>query len=163
MRSIQKDIEEFQVQLKNGAIQRVYKALLSFMMGLQTYFKKKHPDFSVSSLYQGYMDMTYFAVSIPSLKQHDLKLAIVFNYETFRFEAWLAGRNRKINRHYWELFKNQKWSGYRIVTPGKGVDSIIERDLVQGLDLNDTDALTKCIETGIDAFIKDVEEALSKL
>jgi hypothetical protein len=163
MYSIQKDIEEFQGQLKNGAIQRAYGALLSFMMGLQSYFKKKHSDFHVSSLYQGYMDMTYFAISPPSLKQRDLKLAIVFNYEAFCFEAWLAGKNRKINQHYWELFKDKKWPGYRIVTPGKGVDSIVECDLVHRLDLNDTEALTKRIETGTEAFIEDIERILSNI
>jgi hypothetical protein len=32
------------------------------------------------------MDMTYFAIFPPCLKSHDLKVAIVFNYDAFRFE-----------------------------------------------------------------------------
>lgn len=86
-------MQELQGQLRNGAIQRAYRALLSYMMELRIRFKNKYPDSSVSALYQGYMDMTYFAVSPPSLKQRDLKIAIVFNYEAFRFEAWLSGRS----------------------------------------------------------------------
>ena len=126
MHSIRKDMQEFHGQLRNGAIQRAYRALLSYMMELRIHFKGKYPDSSVSALYQGYMDMTYFAVSPPSLKQRDLKIAIVFNYEAFRFEAWLSGRNRSVNRKYWETFKVRKWPAYRVVTPAKGVDSIVE-------------------------------------
>ena len=162
MRSIRKDIEELHGQLRNGAVQRAYRALLSYMLGLRTHFKNKYPDSSVSALYQGYMDMTYFAISPPSLKQRDLKLAIVFNYETFRFEAWLAGRNRRINRQYWDLLKDRKGPAYRVVTPAKGVDSIVECDLAQGFDLSDADALTTSIETGTGAFIEDIEGFLPK-
>ncbi|WP_287373673.1 hypothetical protein [Prosthecochloris sp.] len=107
------------------------------------------------------MDMTYFAVSPPSLKQRDLKIAIVFNYEAFRFEAWLSGRNRDVNRKYWETFKDRKWPAYRVVTPAKGVDSIVECDLAQGFDLSDSDALTASIETGTNTFIKDIEGILT--
>jgi hypothetical protein len=157
MHSIKKDMKALHGQLRNGAIQRAYRALLSFMMELRTHFKNKYPDFSVSSLYQGYMDMTHFAISSPSLKQHDLKIAIVFNYDSFSFEAWLAGKNRRVNRQYWELFKDRKWPAYRVVKPGKGVDSIVECDLTQGFALSDTKALTTSIEMGVGAFIEDVE------
>ncbi|PWW80976.1 hypothetical protein CR164_12700 [Prosthecochloris marina] len=161
MHSIRKDMQEFHEQLRNGAIQRAYRALLSYMMELRIHFKNKYPDSSVSALYQGYMDMTYFAVSPPSLKQRDLKIAIVFNYEAFRFEAWLSGRNRDVNRKYWETFKDRKWPAYRVVTPAKGVDSIVECDLAQGFDLSDSDALTASIETGTNTFIKDIEGILT--
>ena len=107
--------------------------------------------------------MTYFAISTPALKQRDLKIAIVFNYKAFCFEAWLAGRNRKVTRQYWELLKERKFSGYRIVTPGKGVDSIIEYDLAQGNELTDMDSLTKIIEGNMNSFIVDIEEALQSV
>ena len=91
MSSIKKDMEEFRVQLEKGSIQKAYRALLSYMMRLRTHFKNNLDDITVSGLYQGYMDMTYFAL-FPSLLRHrNLKIGIVFNYETFGFEAWLAG------------------------------------------------------------------------
>ncbi len=163
MHIIKEDVDEFHKQLRHGVVQRVYRALLSFMTGLQRHFKEKYPEHSISSLYQGYLDMTYFAVFPPSFKKHGLKCAIVFNYESFRFEAWLAGKNRNINRQYWEIFKNQKLPGYRIVTPGKGVDSFVQYDLVKGLELSEADALTTLIETRIDEFIKNIEAVLSKI
>ncbi|MBN1847800.1 MAG: hypothetical protein JW932_04375 [Deltaproteobacteria bacterium] len=162
MNSIQKDMEEFQGQLRRGSIQRAYRTLLSCMMGLRTHFKNKYPDASVSAIYQGVMDMTYFAILTPSLKKRDLKIAIVFNYEAFRFEAWLAGRNRSVSRRYWELLKDRKWPSYRVITPAKGVDSIIECDLTHGFDLSDTNPLTIIIEKGARTFIEDIEAALAK-
>jgi hypothetical protein len=150
------------MQLRAGAIQNAYRALLSYMLDLRTHFKNRCPGYSVSGLYQGYMDMTYFAILPPSLKQRELKLAIVFNYDAFRFEAWLAGANRQVQRKYWELFSENRWSGYRVVAPAKGVDSIIERDLADDFDFSDLDSLTASIEEHVVEFIADVEKFLSE-
>ena len=155
-------MEEFREQLAEGSIQKAYRALLSYMMGLRRHFKNSNAGFAVSGLYQGYMDMTYFALFPPLLKHHDLKIAIVFNYDAFRFEAWLAGRNRKVQRQYWELFRDSQWPEYRVVTPATGVDSIVECDLATDFDLGDPDALTAIIEAGTVAFIDDIERFLSE-
>ncbi|MBU0702870.1 MAG: hypothetical protein KKC18_03305, partial [Chloroflexi bacterium] len=74
MHTIQEDIDEFRGQLGKGSIQKAYRALLSYMMGLRTHFKNRYPDSAVSALYQGYMDMTYFALFPPSLKHRNLKI-----------------------------------------------------------------------------------------
>ena len=162
MHSIQEDMEELRRQLGKGSIQKAYRALLSYMMGLRTHFVKKYGNRAVSGLYQGYMDMTYFALLPPSLKRHNLKVAIVFKYDTFRFEAWLAARNRKIQRQYWELFKDSHWAEYRVVKPAVGIDSIIECDLAKEFDLSDPDALTSRIENATAAFTDNVERFLSE-
>ena len=157
MHSLVEDIRDFRGQLEKGSIQKAYRALISYMMSLRTHFKNKCEGFTVSGLYQGYMDMTYFALFPPSLKHRDLKIAVVLNYDAFRFEAWLAGSNRNIQRQYWELFKDSQWPEYRVVTPASGVDSIIECDLATDFDLDDPDALTASIEKAAVAFIDDIE------
>lgn len=162
MPSIQEDMEGFRKQLGEGSIQKAYRALLSFMMGLRTYFANKYGDSSVSALYQGYMDMTYFAIFPPSLKPHDLKVAIVFNYDDFGFEGWLAARNRKVQRRYWELFKDSHWPEYRIVTPAGGIDSIIECDLAKEFDIDDPGELTSKIDHTIVGFVNNIEQFLSE-
>jgi hypothetical protein len=162
MRSIQDDMSELRMQLSAGAIQSAYRALLSYMLDLRTYFKNKCPGYTVSRLYQGYMDMTYFAIVPPSLKQRDLKLAIVFNFDAFRFEAWLAAANRQVQRKYWELVREGRWTGYRIVTPAKGIDSIIECDLADDFDFGDLDCLTASIEKHVVRFIAEIEKFLSE-
>jgi hypothetical protein len=107
------------------------------------------------------MDMTYFAVVPESFKHRNLKIAIVFNYQAFRFEAWLAGTNRQVQRKYWELFKDGRWTEYRILKPAKGVDSIVECNLAEGFDLCDRDHLAESIEKNAGTFINDMEQYLS--
>lgn len=160
MHSTRKDIDEFRRLLKKGSIQRAYRAVLSTLMGLRAHFESS-AGLAVSGLYQGSMDMSYFAVFPPSLRRRNLKIAIVFDYSTFRFEAWLAARNRQVQRQYWELIKGGQWPGYRVSTPGKGVDSILECDLASDFDLDDTGALTSTIETKTKAFIRDIEGYLA--
>jgi hypothetical protein len=162
MQKIQKDMDEFRKQIGKGSIQNAYRALLSYMMDLRAHFVNKYGEAAVSGLYQGYMDMTYFALFPTSFKRHDLKVAIVFNYNAFRFEAWLTARNRKIQRRYWELFKDTPWTGYRVVEPAVGIDSIIEYDLAEDFNLSDTDALTLKIEKDTTTFIEDIERFLSR-
>ncbi len=161
MHSIREDLEEFRALLEKGSVQKAYRALISYMMGLRTHFKNNLAGSTVSGLYQGYMDMTYFALFPSSLRHRNLKITIVFNYDAFRFEAWLAGRNREVQRKYWELFKDGQWPEYRVATPAKGVDSILECDLASDFDLGDHEALTSVIETTTVAFIDDIEGFLS--
>jgi hypothetical protein len=162
MHAIKEDVKALQSQLEKGSIQRAYRALLSYMRDLRTHFKNTLADSTVSGLYQGYMDMTYFALIPSALKQHNLKIAIVFNYDAFRFEAWLAAGNRKVQRQYWELFKEGQWPKYRVVAPTKGIDSILECDLAADFDLDDPDALTASIEKATAAFVDDVERFLAE-
>lgn len=156
-------IDEYKQQLKKGHIQKAYRGLMEYIFGLKTYLNKKYPDYFVSgSIYYGYMDMTYFSFTPESLKHRKLKIAIVFNYDYFRFEVWLGGYNKQVQNEYWTLFKNSDWNKYHLVSTTKGVDSIIGYVLVENPDFSDLNKLTKQVENGIIQFIKDVENFLSK-
>jgi hypothetical protein len=155
MPSKRESVEEFRRLLERGSIQTAYRALLSYMMGLRTQFNSL--GWSVSRLYQGYMDMTYFALFPASLRHRHLKIAIVFNYDAFRFEVWLSARNQKLQRQYWEIFKDTEWPGYRVAPPAKGVDSILECDLASDFDLDDPDDLTARIERTTLTFLDRIE------
>jgi hypothetical protein len=156
-------IDEYKKQLEKGAIKEAYRGLVEYIMFLRTYFKNKYPDHFVSgSIYYGYMDMTYFTFVPKSIKQRKLKTAIVFVYDTFRFEVWLGGYNKQVQSKYWNLFKESGWNKYHIVPTTKGVDSILEYILVEDPDFGDLDALTLQIESKTMKFIKDVENFFSK-
>jgi hypothetical protein len=157
MNSLTNDIEAFRRQLAKGSIQKAYRALVFFMFGLRTHFQRSEPGYAVSGLYQGYLDMTYFALFPPALKRRGLKIAFVFNYDAFRFEAWLSGRNRGVMDRYLELFRDLRPAKYRLAKLETGMDSIVECDLVQAFDLADPDALTAQIETATAAFIADMQ------
>jgi hypothetical protein len=106
----QDSINEYRNQLQTGTIQKAYRGLMEYIMGFRTHFTQKHPDYAISgSIYHGYMDMTYFSVFPKSIKERKLKIAIVFLHEAFRFEAWLSGINRQVQKQYWELTNSTTW------------------------------------------------------
>jgi hypothetical protein len=156
-------IDEYRKQMEKGAIKKVYRGLMEYIMDLRTHFKTRYPDYFVSgSIYYGYMDMTYFSFIPESLKQRSLKTAIVFIHDTCRFEVWLAGYNKQVQSKYWKMFKESNWNKYHLVPTTKGADSILEHILVDNPDFRDLDKLTKQIEKETMKFIKDVESFLSK-
>ncbi len=163
MGSFEENLSEYRKQVQKGDIQKAYQGLMDYIMGLRSYFAKKYPGYLVSgSIYQGYMDMTYFSFFPESLKPRGLKVGIVFVHGLFRFEVWLFGYNKGIQAKYWKIFRESGWDKYRIPSTTKGVDSIVEGVLVENPGFGDRDALTKQIERGTLKFIEDVENFLSK-
>jgi hypothetical protein len=161
MNSLQENMIEFKKQLEKGAIQKAYQGLMQYMLSLKNHFSNQYPDFTVSgSIYYGYMDLTYFSVVPGSLKDRDLKIAIVFVYDPFRFEAWLSGRNQQVLARYWKLFTESGWDRYKIAPQGKWADSILEHILVENPDFRDLGALTRQIDQGTLKFIQDIERFL---
>jgi hypothetical protein len=164
MKSFHESMLEYRKQIEKGAIIEAYRGLMEYFNALRLFFKKKYPDYFLSgSVYYGYMDMTYFSISTKSLKHRKLKIAIVFVHDTFRFEVWLAGKNRTVQNQYWKLFKERKWEKYHINTPAKGIDAIIDHILIENPNFRDLDVLTKQIERGVFKFTKDIEIFLAQL
>ncbi len=162
MEPLQASMITYKHQLQKGDIVRAYRGLMAYMQDLRTHFAKTYPDYFVSgSLYTGYMDMTYFAVSPPALKQRSLKAAIVFVHEPFRFEVWLSGANRQIQAEWWKVIKTSGWDTYSVVPVISGSDAIVEHVLLQDPDFGDLPALTAEVERGTMHFIRDVEAFLS--
>ncbi len=161
MSALQESMLDFRNHLQKGSIQVAYKGLLDYIQSLRHHFAKTHPEFSVSGMpYFGYMDMTYFSVVPENLKKRGLKIAIVFVYETFRFEVWLAAVNKKIQTDFWHQIKGSGWNKYQIVPSTQGYDSIVEMNLVETPDFDDLPGLTRQIEAGTLQFIADVEAFL---
>lgn len=154
-------IQEYKIQLSKGCIQKAYKGIMTFMSELRIYLEGKHPDYSASALYFGYMDMTYFAFTPVALKEKKLKIAIVFLHEDCKFELWLAGSNRKIQAEYIELLKRKDIGKYTLTQINPGVDSIIESIIVEQPNFNDIEQLKKQIETKTLEFVKDIISILN--
>jgi len=164
MAEFHKDMNEYKMLLQKGSIQKAYRGLMEYFGSLRLIFKDKYPEYDVSgNIYQGFMDMTYFAVFPTSLKHRKLKIAVVFLHEAFRFEVWLVGFNKSIQKKYWNLVKDEQWNTYHIPSMLKGKDSIIEYVLVENPDFSNLDSLTQKIEIGILEFIKEVVSFLSKI
>ncbi len=162
MTSLNNDISEYMTQLGKGQIQKAYKGIMTFMAELKTTLDRRNPDYAASAVYFGYMDMTYFAVTPPDLKNKKLKIAIVYLHEQNRFEVWLAGNNRQIQARVIERLSNIELGGYTLSQVGPGVDSIIESILVEQPDFDKPDELKKFIETKTSEFIADMVVLLSE-
>lgn len=162
MPPMQHDMDELRRLLESGSIQTAYRGLLAYMSSLQSRFRSEHPDYAVSDVYQGRLDYTFFAIAPMPLKRRGLKVAILFDYEAFRFEAWLAARNRQVQRRYWELVKDGDWGACRVTSPGPGVDSIVVCDLARDMDFDDLDGLTASIEQGAVRFVETLTRFLAE-
>jgi hypothetical protein len=163
MGTLDKDIQELRRRLGEGAIQRAYRGIVSYMSHLRTVFAAQHGERTVSGLYQGYFDMTYFALFPDALKKRNLKLAIVFNYQTFQFEVWLAARNRQLQRRYWELLLDVGYKKHPLVEPGMGIDAIVEAVLAADYSLDGDDNLTARIVEGVTVFTRDIVAFLDEV
>lgn len=160
VKSFNEAIEEYRKQMAEGKVPLAYKGLMDFMLNLKNHFKAGYPILNVSgALYQGYMDLTYFAVTPDSLKSKGLKVAIVLIHETVAFEIWLAGTNKQIQINYWNQFQKMKTS-FRMPPDPKVADSILEADLSIIPDFSDLDGLTNLIVKGTLDFIEKVEELI---
>ncbi len=163
MKSLNACVVEYKKQLDKGDIQTAYRGLMEYSMGLKNFFKNKYPEFSVpSNLYQGYMDMTYFALFPENLKKRKLKIAIVLIHDKMKLEIWLSGINKQIQLKYWNMLKSKDLNNYRLPLTLQGADSIIEYTLTDNPDFNDPETLTRQIESGIIKFMKDIKELIKE-
>jgi hypothetical protein len=163
METFHENMHEYRKQLQRGALQKAYRGLMDYLQSLRTHFQKTHPELAVpGGLYFGYMDMSYFSIVPESLKQRNLKVALVFLHKEFRFEVWLAAANKQVQTKYWQTIKESGWEKYRLVPATQGYDAIIEHILVDNPDFSDFEVLTKQVEKGTLTFILDVESFLSE-
>ncbi|VAX35135.1 hypothetical protein MNBD_UNCLBAC01-2128 [hydrothermal vent metagenome] len=95
---------------QQGDMQVAYSELVKYVQKLKTLFSKElGQKFSFGNVFQGYMDYTYFYLSNDHLKNKKLKLGLVLNHKEMRFEIWLLGQTKEIQRKYWNLLKDTKW------------------------------------------------------
>lgn len=108
MNSLKKSIEIYKEQIYKGDIKVAYRIIIGFMQRLRASLQTKYPHFNVSGgIYQGYMDMSYFAITPKTLANKKLKIALVLIHENVRFELWLSAVNKQIQQKYWQLLKNR--------------------------------------------------------
>jgi len=162
MESLNEYIQEYKNQLNRGHIQEAYKGIMTFMTSLKSYLEKNYPNYVVSSLYFGYLDMTYFAFTPSDLKEKKLKIAIVFLHQQGRFDVWLSGSNRKIQAEYVKKLSHQNIGKYKLSEVQPGVDSIIESILVEQPDFNHPEKLKMQIDRKTIEFINDIISILNK-
>lgn len=162
MESLNKYAEEYKTQVSKGDIVKAYRGLMEYLSSLRNYLAVRYPDYAVSSLYFGYMDMSYFSFTPPELRDKKLKIALVLMHDSLRFEIWLAAANRQIQSQYIKLFSEKGFDKYSVSTAGKGVDSIVESVITDKPDFDSPERLSAIIEEKTLLFIKDILTFLSE-
>ena len=158
MEDLNKYVAIYKEQLDKGDILVAYNELVKFVMKLRTEFIKGLSDkYSFTGILHGYMDYTYFYYSNDFLKTKKLKLGLVLNHLEMRFEVWLLGNTKPIQKKYWELSKSTKWNNDKDEMPAY---SILEAVLVENPDFNNLAKLTEQIEA---KMITTSEEILNYL
>ena len=158
MASLSDSMHEFNQQLQRGYLQTAYRGLIRYFRELRSHFIRQYPEFEVgSSIYQGYLDMTYFAIVPRNFKDRKLKIAVVFIYDEFQFEVWLSGANRKVQAEYWSLLQQSGVDRYSYASDPKSVDYLLRHVLIADPDFNDLTALTTSIERGTLEFIEHIK------
>jgi hypothetical protein len=164
MSSLNQSMQVYKKQLQEGQIIKAYQGLMAYFGELRSHFQKSYPDFDIpANIYYGYMDMTYFAIVPDFLAARQLKIAVVFSHPAFRFEVWLAARNKKIQSQFWKQIQASSWDQYSLTPQGVGVDAIIDHILVEDPDFNDLQELTKIIDIEVMRFIDNLEGFLPTL
>ena len=148
-------------QLQKGDILIAYNELVKFVMSCRTELMRKlSPDYSFAGILHGYMDFTYFYFHNDFLKAKKLKFGLVLNHKEMRFELWLLGNTKAVQRQYWELLKNSTLNQGRGEMPAY---SILELVLVENPDFNDLDSLRGEIEQGLEVSAEDILRAIQKI
>ena len=160
MKTLNELIAEYTHHLQQGEIQIAYKGILEFIGKLRAEFIKKHPHYDTSSIYQGYMDMSYFSLNTKLLKDKGLKIAIVYLHEKGDFEVWLSARNREILRKYKAILENKGTDHINLFHDESNEDAAIECTLISVPDFDNQALLMEKIEQGTEKFISIISELL---
>ncbi len=152
-------MNDLKEQLGKGRIQKAYRHIFDIFSDLGNEIKKsQNKVISTTSLYHGYLDMTYLPVTTETLKSNRLKIAIVFNYSLFQFELWLSAVNRKKRNEVLEAISQSKWQKYKTVQNNENTDAIIEIKIKGFNEFNNKNRIVSLIIKETIAFINDIEE-----
>ncbi len=160
MKSLNQLISDYTCQLRQGELQIAYKGILEFVGRLRAEFVRKYPHYDVSSIYQGYMDMSYFSLSTKSWKDKGLKIAIVYLHEKGDFEVWLSARNRDIAKNYAALLNIDLFGDANVFHDENNPDAIVEYSLVKKPDFENPSLLIDMIDQGVKKFVEVIADRL---
>ncbi|WP_316818032.1 DUF7000 family protein [Pedobacter nyackensis] len=160
MKDLNYYVNKYKEQLREGDIQEAYIGLVKYVTRLGTSLSKNLSEsYSFGSLFQGYMDYTYFYYTNDFLKKRKLKMGLVLNHTKMRFEIWLLGQTIPIQEKYWQYFKGTKWNEGKITKPQY---SILETVLVENPDFNNLAYLSKQLENNLVSISEQIIEDIKK-
>jgi hypothetical protein len=164
MHTMDQMVNNYTSLLQTGELQSAYRGILEFMSKLRSDLGSRNPSLDMGgSLYQGYMDMSYFSLGTQALKKRDLKIAVVYLHEQKSFEAWLSARNRKIVGRYRAIFRDMILDDVDVFHDEENEDSVIECLLTSSPDFDNQSSLMDMIERETLKFVGAMQKVLEKI
>lgn len=153
-------IEAYTAALNEGTLREAYSGIIRCMRSLRKRFEKEAVGYSVSSLYEGLMDMTYFALTSDLLRGSSLKLAVVYVHRKGSFELWISGKNRSVLKRYENVFFKLPPLSFSRFHEKDNRDAIMEFTLVDSPDFSRLENLEKSVLLAVLEIAREVEERL---
>lgn len=160
MKTLNQLIDDYTQHVQQGEIQIAYKSIFDFFGKLRVEMIKKYPLYEIGSIYQGYMDMTYFSLSTKRLKDKGLKFAIVYLHASRTFEVWFSARNREVAKNYGSLLINSIPDDITTFHDDHNQDAIIECTLTSAPNFENQALLQDVIEHGVIKFVAAIDKLL---
>ena len=163
MGSLNQKIEAYSDLVRQGDLQAAYRGIMDFMSQLRTAFAARDSALEVGgSIYQGYMDMTYFSLNTEMLKEKGLKIAVVYLHDKNAFEAWLSARNRTILSDYKAIFADAILDEVEVFHDETNPDAALECLLAGSPDFDHQEKLIAELISGTEAFVAAVQRIIAK-
>lgn len=163
MKSLNQKIDDYTDLVRQGDLPAAYQGIMDFMGRLRSQFAAAESAFEVGgSLYQGYLDMTYFSLNTKTLKEKGLKIAVVYLHDKKAFEAWLSARNRTILSDFRAVFANAILGEVEVFHDEENPDAALECLLSCSPDFDHQDKLMAELLNGTEVFIAGVQKFVSR-
>ena len=160
MKDLNHYVEIYKKQLDKGDIKEAYVGLVKYVTRLCTLLSNNLSEtYSFGTIFQGYMDYTYFYYTNDFLKKRKLKMGLVLNHANMQFEIWLLGQTIPIQEKYWEQFKTTKWNIGRTTRPQY---SILEAIIIDKPDFDNLELLSEQIENKLLLVSQEIIEAIKE-
>ena len=160
MKTLNQLVQAYTNCLQQGEMQAAYKGILEFIGKLRADFNKKYPYYDTGSIYQGYMDMSYFSLATKPLREKGLKIAIVYLHDKGDFEVWLSARNRETSKRYESSINSILLDKSSVFHDIKNQDAIIECTLTSVPDFENQSLLIDIIEQGVEKFVAAITKLI---
>lgn len=141
-----KYLETYKSLLATTELQLGYQEFIKLFRFLRIELEKELPDFSFSgNIVENNMDFAYFQLTDTDLREKGVKIQVVFVHKSFRFEVWVSGYNRKIQRYYYEKLKNKPLKYYLNDNPER-IDYIFKAKIEKNIELHSGDIVISKIK-----------------
>ncbi len=108
-----------------GDIAQAYRGILSALAQFKSAGETAHPQDTVGSLYQGYMDMSLWRLFPASFAEKRLKISFVFLHDSGTLTLWLSRRQSRDSKKAFRRHTCRSVGSYSLSVLEPGVDSII--------------------------------------